>query len=175
MKLIEILEKVYGRTKKGNLSHHAIKFCEKYNLNIDGDNSMEEMMVAFSMLSNKEKREKAMRMLASTQNRKEARDTDLLGLRKMTYKEACRKFHPDNLSTGDIGVFKFIQNYKYRFWEWNGEPTKNINCSRYWSYYEYYDRLIEKKGSDMSHWSDEEYEKYEKLKQEYYDYREGVR
>lgn len=174
MSLLEILEKVYGRTKSGKLSHHAIKFCEKYKLNIDGENSFDDMMVAFSMLSNKDKREIAIRLLLDS-NRKEERNTDLLGLRKMTYKEACRKFHPDNICTGDVGVFKFIQNYKYRFWEWNGKPTKNINGSRYWSYYKYYDELVEKKGSDMSRWSDEEYANYEKLKQEYYDYREGVR
>ena len=54
------------------------------------------------------------------------RNTDLLAIRGITYKEACRMFHPDNKETGDEGVFKFIQDVKTAFWDYKGNPRKKI-------------------------------------------------
>ena len=136
MLLLEVLEKVYGRNKKGELSHYAIKFCEKHNLSLEKENSIEDMLVAFSMLSNKEKREIAIRMVyAFIEKEKkseekevivENKNIELLDIRNMTYKQACRLYHPDNKSTGNEGIFKFIQDVKMAFWDYKGNPREQI-------------------------------------------------
>lgn len=131
MTLLDILEKVYGRKKNGELSHHAIKFCEKHNLDLYGENSFKDLVLAFSMLSNKVKRETALELLIDNMSTKENKDTNLLELRKMTYKESCRHYHPDNKETGDNGVFQFIQEIKYAFWDCDGKPKKQIE---YWDW-----------------------------------------
>jgi hypothetical protein len=127
-----ILEKVYGRIGKNKekLSHHAIKFCEKHGLSLTEESKTEDLIVAFSMLSNKEKKEMAIRMvLSSTTIEKEVvkKDTDLLSLREQSYKIVCKKFHPDNTESGDEGVFKFIQEIKFAFWDCDGKPRKDIS------------------------------------------------
>lgn len=129
--LLEVLEKVYGRNKKGELSHHAIKFCQKHNLSLTTENSTQDMIVAFSMLSNKEKRELAIRLTMSLIEEKEEvaqKEVDLLSLRKMSYRQACGKYHPDNKESGDEGIFKFIQEVKMAFWDYEGKPRKEIRA-----------------------------------------------
>lgn len=127
--LLEILEKVYGRNKNGELKKIALNFCKKHNLDLNGENKIEDLAVAFSTLTNKEKKEIAIRMLFSEINVEKVEvksDVDMLSIRKSTYKEACRKFHPDNLDTGSEGVFKFIQDVKMSFWDCEGNPRKEI-------------------------------------------------
>lgn len=128
MKLKDILIEVYGLKKDGNLKSNAIKFCEKYNLNLDGENNVSDIIIALSHLSNKDKKEKAIRMVLESINTEvnEDKDIDLLQLRKLTYKQSCRLFHPDNKETGNNGVFQFIQDIKYAFWDYKGNPRKDV-------------------------------------------------
>lgn len=130
MTLLDILEKVYGRKKSGELSHHAIRFCEKYNLDLYGENDVEKMAIAFSMLSNKEKKEMALKLLFIDikKETKEDKDVDIMCLRSKTYKECCRLFHPDNKETGSENIFKFIQEIKFAFWDCDGKPRNEIEC-----------------------------------------------
>lgn len=128
MELKDILIEVYGLKKDGNLKSNAIKFCEKYNLNLEGENNVSDIIIALSHLSNKDKKEKAIRMVLESINTEvnEDKDIDLLQLRKLTYKQSCRLFHPDNKETGNKGVFQFIQGIKYAFWDYKGDPRKDI-------------------------------------------------
>ena len=82
------------------------------------------------MLSNKDKKEMAIRMALSSINiEKEIskKDVDLLSLRVDSYKAVCKKFHPDNTESGDESVFKFIQEVKFAFWDCDGKPRKEIS------------------------------------------------
>ena len=148
MILLEVLEKVYKRKKDGSLSYHALKFCEKHNLSLDDDNpSLDKLLVAFSMLSNKEKRAIAIKMIykeiekQQSVNNNVAKNTELLEIRNISYKKACAKYHPDNKVTGDEGIFKFLQDVKMAFWDYKGIPRKEI------SYFKWEDeREIDEKG-----------------------------
>lgn len=133
MILKDILIEVYGLKKDGGLKSNAIKFCEKHNLKLEGENNISDIIIALSHLSNKDKKEKAIKMVLESINTEvnEDKDIDLLQLRKLTYKQSCRLFHPDNKETGNKGVFQFIQDIKYAFWDSDGNPRHEIN---YWDW-----------------------------------------
>lgn len=175
MTLLEMLDRLYKRKKSGELSNLALNFCKKNNLDLNKEYSNDELIIACSTLSNKEKRVAIITALTEEKPKQENKNTDLLELRRISYKDACKKYHPDNKITGDEGVFKFIQNYKYRFWKWDGTPTKDINAPMYWDYYRYYDNLVASKGHYQSNWSAEEIKEHDRLEKEYYNFREGVR
>ena len=48
MKLKDILIEVYGLKKDGNLKSNAIKFCEKHNLKLEGENNVSDIIIALS-------------------------------------------------------------------------------------------------------------------------------
>lgn len=43
MLLRDLLVQIYGTTKKGDIKHYAVKFCEKYNLDMEKDYSKTEL------------------------------------------------------------------------------------------------------------------------------------
>lgn len=128
MKLFDILIEVYGRKKNGDISHHAINFCKKNELDIEKEYDKTTLVLALSKISNSEKREKALMMVMSI--KEEVKNVDINILRQENYKTCCKIFHPDNKETGDENVFKFIQEVKYAFWDCDGSVKKEI---------EYYD------------------------------------
>lgn len=128
MKLFDILIEVYGKKKNGDISHHAINFCKKNELDIEKEYDKTTLVLALSKVSNSEKREKALMMVMSI--KEEVKKVDINILRQENYKTCCKIFHPDNKETGDENVFKFIQEVKYAFWDCDGVTKKEI---------EYYD------------------------------------
>lgn len=126
MKLLEVLEKVYKRKKNGELTYHAINFCKKNNLDIDKDYSTRELILAFSTLSSKEKRIMALDIITKEDKPVRNIGINLLEIRKMSYKESCRVYHPDNILTGNNGIFQFLQEVKCAFWHCDGRPKDKI-------------------------------------------------
>lgn len=135
MKLFDILIEVYGRKKNGDISHHAINFCKKNELNIEKEYDKTTLVLSLAKISNSEKREKALMMVMSIEET--TKNVDINILRQENYKTCCRIFHPDNKETGDDNVFKFIQDVKFAFWDCDGVPKKEI---------EYYDWDIQREN-----------------------------
>lgn len=131
MKLLEVLEKVYKRKKNGELTYHAINFCKKNNLDIDKDYSTRELILAFSTLSSKEKRTIALDIITKEDKPVKNVGINLLEIRKMSYKESCRVYHPDNILTGNNGIFQFLQEFKMYFWDFEGNPRTDVS---YWNW-----------------------------------------
>ena len=139
MKIFSILKSVYGVKKDGNLKSYAVKFCEKHNLDINGDYECSQLILAFSNISNKDKKELALRMILDEMQEKSTnkeidvqavkeskKEIDIQILRQKDYKTCCRIFHPDNTNTGNENIFKFIQDVKMAFWDCDGKPKKDI-------------------------------------------------
>lgn len=125
MKLFDILIEVYGRKKNGDISHHAINFCKKNELDIEKEYDKTTLVLALSKVSNSEKREKALMMVMSI--KEEVKNVDINILRQENYKTCCKIFHPDNKETGDENIFKFIQEVKYAFWDCDGVIKDRIS------------------------------------------------
>lgn len=142
MKIFSILKSVYGVKKDGNLKSYAVKFCEKHNLDINGDYECSQLILAFSNISNKDKKELALRMiLDEMQEISSNKEIDIQILREKDYKTCCRIFHPDNKDTGNENIFKFIQNIKMAFWDCDGKPKNMI---------EYYDWKQQKEAREKA-------------------------
>lgn len=131
MKLFDILVEVYGKKKDGNISHHALNFCKKYELDIEKEYDKTTLVLSLSKISNSLKREKALNIVMSTEDGN-TNKADINILRQENYKTCCKIFHPDNKDTGDENVFKFIQEIKYYFWDCDGNPREDISYFK-WS------------------------------------------
>lgn len=125
MKLFDILVEVYGKKKNGDISHYAINFCKKNNLDIEKEYDKTILVLALAKISNSDKREKALTMVMSVKETTENVDINIL--RQENYKTCCRIFHPDNRETGNENIFKFIQDIKYAFWDCDGVPKERIS------------------------------------------------
>lgn len=122
MKLFDILIEVYGRKKSGDISHHAINFCKKNELDIEKEYDKTTLVLSLAKISNSEKREKALTIAMSIEE-----NVDINILRHENYKTCCRIFHPDNKETGNENVFKFIQDVKFAFWDCDGNIKERIS------------------------------------------------
>lgn len=135
MTVKKLVDLIYKRKKDGQLSFHANRFLEKHNLNIDRDLTKEETMFILITINSQDKRELVLKELLS-----EVEEKQDLNLREVTYKEACKYYHPDNLDTGSSNIFKFIQDIKEYIWEWDGKPVEDI-YKRNWKEAERYNKL----------------------------------
>lgn len=123
IKVIDFLDMIYNRKKDGSINHHSSKLIEKHSLNIEEEIDVSQAILIASTLSNTEKRIKVIDKLLSLKEKKEQMTMEL---RKHTYKQVCRHYHPDNLETGSENVFKFIQEIKEVFWDYLGNPRKML-------------------------------------------------
>ena len=139
MKVERLVDIVYKRKKDGSLSYHANKFIEKHKLDIEKELSREEALYILININNKDKRELVLKELLT-----EIEPKQDLNLREVTYKEACKFYHPDNKSSGSINMFKFIQEVKEYLWEWTGEPVKEIFGKNDWNEDRIFDNLTKK-------------------------------
>lgn len=126
MKIIELIDLIYSRKKDNTLSHHAKKFIKKYSLNIEEEIEIDSAILLATTISNSEKRNSVVAQLLEVKN-KSTKKGLTIDLRTNSYKKVCRHFHPDNLETGDENTFKFIQEIKESFWDYLGNPRKEIS------------------------------------------------
>lgn len=123
IKVMDFLNMIYNRKKDGSLSHHALKLVKNSNLDTEGEIEVSEAIIIASRLSNSTKRTETIERLLSLKKKNEQLTMEL---RKNTYKQVCRHYHPDNLDTGSENVFKFIQDIKEVFWDYLGNPRKML-------------------------------------------------
>lgn len=140
MKLFDILVEVYGKKKDGNISHHALNFCKKYELDIEKEYDKTTLVLSLSKISNSLKREKALNIVMSIEEYNDNK-VDINIIRQENYKTCCKIFHPDNKDTGNENVFKFIQDVKFAFWDCDGVVKKHIS---------YYDWSIQKESREKA-------------------------
>lgn len=123
IKTIDLIDMIYKRKKDGSLNHHSKKLITKHNLDTEGEIEVSDAIIMASRLSNSTKRTEVIEKLLSLKKKKEQLTMEL---RKNTYKQVCRHYHPDNLDTGSENVFKFIQDIKEVFWDYLGNPRKML-------------------------------------------------
>lgn len=123
IKTIDLIDMIYNRKKDGSLNHHSLKLITKHSLNIEEEIEVSQAILIVSTLSNSIKRTEVIEKLLSLKEEKEQMSMDL---RKNTYKQVCKHYHPDNIDTGSENVFKFIQEIKEVFWDYLGNPRKNL-------------------------------------------------
>src|SRR5574344_1853782 len=140
MKVEELIDLIYSRKKDNTLSHHAKKFIEKYSLDIDKELNNQEIMEIIIKVSSLEKREILLKKILENKSQDVDNNIDL---REVTYKQACKHYHPDNTDTGNATMFKFIQEIKFHLWEWDGSPVKEIRFKNDWRYDEKYSKMSE--------------------------------
>ena len=130
MKVIEFLDKIYKKKKDGSISHHAKKFLENNGLDLEQEITIQQAIILSSQISNKDKRAKMLEFLAGeiTVTTTERKDVNL---REVSYRDACKFYHPDNQQTGSNVIFQFLQNAKYSLWDYQGSPRREI-CDYEW-------------------------------------------
>lgn len=141
MKVIELIDKIYNRTKSGELSHHAKKLIAKHNLIIEEEIDLIRAVLIVSELSNKDKR------ISITNELMSAIDTckeviEPINFRESSYKQVCKFYHPDNVDTGSEQMFKFIQEIREFLWDYKGKPKKKIYEGD-WDFERQYDSMSE--------------------------------
>lgn len=145
MKIREFLEKVYGVKKDNKLSHYAVNFVKKYNLDLDEEKTISELKDITILFSSLKVREKAIAILNSfVENVVETVKVTLTDLRTKTYKQIARILHPD--SNGSESEFKVLQDIKESLWDYQGKPRKDIKNISWESEKNYHNNPMKGRG-----------------------------
>ena len=126
----EFLNLCYKVNKNGSLSKLAISFMVKHNLKDNQDVSEEGLIILTQHLSSKEKRIQITKVLLERLMNKPTQKSNIGSWREKTYKQVARELHPDS-ETGDTKSFQFLQDVKEYFWDYKGEPRKEI---KFWEW-----------------------------------------
>jgi hypothetical protein len=134
MRLKELIGRLYGVKKDGAIKHFGLNFVSKNGLDLEKEYTTKESALSevVLLLTDLKKRQTALsiinELIVET-----VRDVgvNLSDVRNKTYKQVAKACHPDS-STGDTESFKVLQEIKEFFWDYKGEPRKEI-CRVSWA------------------------------------------
>lgn len=135
MKVIDILDKAYGRKKSnGEISSHSIKFIDKYELEMN-----KELSTVFEAMDIVMKLSKTMQLKvydfvkSHFENIVEKKELTFKEVRTLTYKQVAKICHPDS-DRGDNETFQMIQGMKTTLWIGGSEKPREEISGNDWEY-----------------------------------------
>ncbi len=122
MKIEVILDIAYKKKNNGDYPARAMDFLDKNDLELGVEYDPIELIPSVSKLSNKDKITKALLLIAEEIQKSTVQVLEVI--REKTYKQVAKMCHPDN--GGSNKMFQVLQEMKEFFWDYKGEPRKEI-------------------------------------------------